>query len=152
MFISSCLDSNIIAKSSSPDKSLKLELFYENNGVYYSLYKNNKPIIDKSKLGLMTDKFNFADNMQVLNVSKSAMDQEWTQVWGEQKIVRDHHNEVLIEVVESNSNLFLGFLNNKWNNNSELLLLLLKKQKHNKIIKIILLQSTVQYSNNNNKK
>ena len=105
LFISSCLDSNIIAKSSSPDKSLKLELFYENNGVYYSLYKNNKPIIDKSKLGLMTDKFNFADNMQVLNVSKSAMDQEWTQVWGEQKIVRDHHNEVLIEVVESNSNL-----------------------------------------------
>ena len=105
LFISSCLDSNIIAKSSSPDKSLKLELFYENNGVYYSLYKNNKPIIDKSKLGLMTDKFNFADNMQVLNVSKSTMDQEWTQVWGEQKIVRDYHNEVLIEVVESDSNL-----------------------------------------------
>jgi len=105
LFISSCLDSNIIAKSSSPDKSLKLELFYENNGVYYSLYKNNKPIIDKSKLGLMTDKFNFADNMQVSNVSKSTMDQEWTQVWGEQKIVRDYHNEVLMEVVESNSNL-----------------------------------------------
>ncbi|MBS30214.1 MAG: alpha-glucosidase [Candidatus Marinimicrobia bacterium] len=105
LFISSCLDSNIIAKSSSPDKSLKLELFYENNGVYYSLYKNNKPIIDKSKLGLMTDKFNFADNIQVLNVSKSTMDQEWTQVWGEQKIVRDYHNEVLIEVVESDSNL-----------------------------------------------
>ena len=105
LFISSCLDSNIIAKSSSPDKSLNLELFYENNGVYYSLYKNNKPIIDKSKLGLMTDKFNFADNMQVLNVSKSTMDQEWTQVWGEQKIVRDYHNEVLIEVVESDSNL-----------------------------------------------
>ena len=61
LFISSCLDSNIIAKSSSPDKSLKLELFYENNEVYYSLYKNNKPIIDKSKLGLMTDKFNFTD-------------------------------------------------------------------------------------------
>ncbi len=105
LFISSCLDSNIIAKSSSPDKSLKLELFYENNGVYYSLYKNNKPIIDKSKLGLMTDKFNFADNIQVLNVSKSTMDQEWTQVWGEQKIVRDYHNEVLIEVVESDLNL-----------------------------------------------
>ena len=105
LFISSCLDSNIIAKSSSPDKSLKLELFYENNEVYYSLYKNNKPIIDKSKLGLMTDKFNFADNMQVSNVSKTTMDQEWTQVWGEQKIVRDYHNEVLMEVVESNSNL-----------------------------------------------
>ena len=105
LFISSCLDSNIIAKSSSPDKSLKLELFYENNEVYYSLYKNNKPIIDKSKLGLMTDKFNFADNIQVSNVSKSTMDQEWTQVWGEQKIVRDYHNEVLMEVVESNSNL-----------------------------------------------
>ena len=105
LFISSCLDSNIIAKSSSPDKSLKLELFYENNGVHYSLYKNNKPIIDKSKLGLMTDEFNFADNMEVLNVSKSTRDEEWTQVWGEQKIVRDYHNEVLIQVVESNSNL-----------------------------------------------
>ena len=33
----------------------------------------------------MTDKFNFADNMQVSNVSKSAMDQEWTPGLGRTK-------------------------------------------------------------------
>ena len=105
VFISSCLNSNIIAKSSSPDKSLKLELFYENNGVYYSLYKNNKPIIDKSKLGLISDKFNFSDNMQILNVSQSNKNEKWNQVWGEQKVITDHHNEVLINILESDTNL-----------------------------------------------
>ncbi len=105
LFFSSCLDSNVIAKSTSPDKSLKLELSYENNGIYYSLYKNNKPIIDKSKLGLVTDEFVFTDNINILDVSKSSKNKDWTQVWGEQKNIKDHHNEVLINVVSSDKNI-----------------------------------------------
>ena len=105
LFLFSCLETSIINTSVSPDKSLKLEIHSENNSIYYSLYKNNKPIIDKSMLGLKTDKFEFSNNIQVLGISKSSKNQDWTQVWGEEKIIKDNHNEVALNLLSLDTNL-----------------------------------------------
>ena len=105
LFLFSCLETGIISTSVSPDKSLKLEIHSENNSIYYSLYKNNKPIIDKSMLGLKTDKFEFSNNIQILGLSKSSKNEDWTQVWGEEKIVTDNHNEVALNLLSLDTNL-----------------------------------------------
>ena len=105
LFLFSCLETSIINTSVSPDKSLKLEIHSENNSIYYSLYKNNKPIIDKSMLGLKTDKFEFSNNIQVLGISKSSKNEDWTQVWGEEKIIKDNHNEVALNLLSLDTNL-----------------------------------------------
>ena len=41
LFLFSCLETSTINTTVSPDKSLKLEIYSENNNIYYSLYKNN---------------------------------------------------------------------------------------------------------------
>ena len=105
LFLFSCLETSTISTSVSPDKSLKLDIYFEDNSVYYSLYKNNKPIIDKSMLGLKTDKFEFSNNIQVLGVSKSSKNEDWTQIWGEKKIITDNHNEVAVNVLSLDTNL-----------------------------------------------
>ena len=105
LFLFSCLETGIISTSVSPDKSLKLEIHSENNSIYYSLYKNNKPIIDKSMLGLKADKFEFSNNLQVLGISKSSKNEDWIQVWGEEKIIKDNHNEVALNLLSLDTNL-----------------------------------------------
>ena len=105
LFLFSCLETNTINTSVSPDKSLKLEIYSENNSIYYSLYKNNKPIIDKSMLGLKTDKFEFSNNIQVLGISKTNKNENWTQVWGEKKVIQDNHNEIAVNLLSLDTNL-----------------------------------------------
>ena len=105
LFLFSCLETSTINTTVSPDKSLKLEIYLENNSIYYSLYKNNKPIIDKSMLGLETDKFEFSNNIQVLGISKTSKNEDWTQVWGEEKIIKDNHNEVALNLLSLETNL-----------------------------------------------
>ena len=72
---------------------------------YYSLAFNGTPIVDKSRLGIKTDKLLFSDQLEVIKVKRRSKDNSWEQVWGEQKIVRDIHNELeltLLCTVEKN--------------------------------------------------
>ena len=94
MFLSSCLETGVLVESKSPDKSLKLELHLENNALYYSLYKNNKLIIDKSMLGIKADKFDFSNSIYIVDISNHSSNTTWSQVWGEQKIIQDHYNQL----------------------------------------------------------
>ena len=61
---------------------------------YYSLTFNGTPIVDRSRLGIKTDKLIFSDQLEVIKVKRRSRDKSWKQVWGEQKIIRDNHNEL----------------------------------------------------------
>ena len=89
---------------SSPDGSLSCEIGHNNGMITYSVSKNNKMIIDASTLGLKTDQFDLVDNIKIISSEKNTFKETWTQVWGEQKEVLDHHNELLIEL-SSNDNM-----------------------------------------------
>ena len=45
---------------SSPNKSFNLEIYNNNGQISYSLLKNQKLIIEKSLLGMKTNKFDFS--------------------------------------------------------------------------------------------
>ena len=59
--------SNLNKDIYSPDKSLKLTLNCTDGFITYSLTKNKKLIIDKSILGLQSDKFDFSDDLVILD-------------------------------------------------------------------------------------
>ena len=105
MFLSSCLETGVLVESKSPDKSLKLELHLENNALYYSLYKNNKLIIDKSMLGIKADKFDFSNSIYIVDISNHSSNTSWSQVWGEQKVIQDHYNQLSLKLKSKNNNL-----------------------------------------------
>ncbi|MBI45028.1 MAG: alpha-glucosidase [Candidatus Marinimicrobia bacterium] len=90
---------------SSPNKTLKLNIYNENGLLSYSLDKNNKTIINPSLLGIETDQFKLISNLKISNIEKSSINQEWNQIWGEQKTIIDNHNEVKITLSSNDNNI-----------------------------------------------
>ena len=75
----------------SPDESLSFTFHVDQQNISYSLKKDGNTLIDQSQLGILADQFEFADDLQIKNVSRSRKNKTWTQVWGEQKQITDHH-------------------------------------------------------------
>ena len=82
----------------SPDESLSFIFHSDQQNISYSLKKNNQFLIEKSRLGLLTDQFELAEDLDVKKVTRSRNNDTWIQVWGEQKHIMDHHNELSIHL------------------------------------------------------
>lgn len=102
-YFTGCSSTGISVKS--PNNTLSLNVVSEGGHIFYSVSKNKTEIIEKSKLGIISDKFNLSEGLKIANISYNNKNEEWTQVWGEQKVVQDHYNEMILSL-ESNSNDF----------------------------------------------
>jgi hypothetical protein len=83
---------------SSPDKnlSLKFELNASGTPTYQLKYKK-KDVIKTSKLGIETkDVPSFLTGFTVTKTEQATADESWNPVWGEQKTIRNHYNELLV--------------------------------------------------------
>ena len=89
----------------SPDGSIELIVDNYNGMMTYSVKKNNKVIIDSSVLGLKTDEFDFVDNLEAISWEPSTNDESWTQVLGEQEVIRDYYDELLVKLQTSDTKL-----------------------------------------------
>ena len=87
---------------SSPKGGLQLHFALTNEGVptYRLSFANGEEIIRQSRLGLeMTDgKKSFDKDLEVTATKESTFDETWTPVWGEVKQIRNHYNELLVEL------------------------------------------------------
>jgi alpha-glucosidase len=45
----------------------------------------------------------FRDNLRIERVRKSSFDDTWEQVWGEKQFIRNHYNEMIVDLVETTS-------------------------------------------------
>jgi len=86
----------------SPDKNLTLKFSLIQNGVpSYELNYKNKPVIKSSKLGIETkDVPSFLDGFTVVKTENATFDESWNPVWGEQKIIRNNYNELLVTLAQ----------------------------------------------------
>jgi hypothetical protein len=86
----------------SPDKNLTLSFALRENGVpAYQLTYKNKPVIKNSKLGIETkDVPSFMDGFTIIKSEQSTFDETWSPVWGEQKNIRNHYNELLVTLAQ----------------------------------------------------
>ncbi|MDR6942282.1 glycoside hydrolase family 97 protein [Mucilaginibacter pocheonensis] len=87
---------------SSPDKNLTLKFELEANGVpAYQLSYKGKQVIKSSKLGLETkDVPSFLDGFTITKTEQNTFDESWSPVWGEQKTIRNHYNELLVTLTQ----------------------------------------------------
>ena len=90
---------------SSHDGSLVLTVENINGMLTYSLSKNEKVIIENSRLGIKADKFDLSDGLKAITWDSKEHEGKWTQVWGEQKEVEDNYGEMLVGLT-SNKNDF----------------------------------------------
>ncbi|PYF72646.1 glycoside hydrolase family 97 protein [Pedobacter nutrimenti] len=83
---------------SSPDQQLHMKFELSAKGVpTYQLTYKQKQVIKPSTLGIQTkDVPSLMDGFTVSKTEQSTFDESWNPVWGEQKTIRNHYNELLV--------------------------------------------------------
>jgi alpha-glucosidase len=90
---------------SSPDGEITVTLTLEEGVPYYQVDRSGKNIVKSSKLG-----FNFKNaapmnqNLTDTGIQKSSFDETWIQSWGEIKEIRNHYNELRVQLEETTEN------------------------------------------------
>lgn len=82
----------------SPDGKVKLSFLVNEKGkMNYQVSVDNQPFLATSSLGLEAKNgVNLSDHFRVKNTRFDKMDQKWTQPWGENKVNRNHYNEMAV--------------------------------------------------------
>jgi hypothetical protein len=82
----------------SPDKNLVLKFDVNGDGIAkYELSYKGKPVIRPSILGLeLVDKPSLMDGFSITKLSRNAVDTTWNPVWGEEKTIRNHYQELAV--------------------------------------------------------
>ncbi len=81
----------------SPNGQLKLNFELKAGVPYYSLEYKNKPVILPSKLGVeLKDKPDFTNGFVQSNAAASEFDETWEPVWGEERHIRNHYQEMSV--------------------------------------------------------
>lgn len=99
----------------SPDESIALSFDIDNEGkALYSISYLGKDVISSSSLGFQfTDSDQMRRGFKLLNIEHTSHDSTWEQPWGERQFVRDHYNEMLVDILhdwgKSNRKLRIRF-------------------------------------------
>ncbi len=85
---------------SSPDGRITAQVFLDADGQpHYTVQVDGRPLIDTSALGFATlDDTPLSTGFRLEGTERKAVDEIWTQPWGENKTNRDHHNELAIHL------------------------------------------------------
>jgi alpha-glucosidase len=94
--IQSCSQSSTV---SSPDGRILITFILKNGMPFYTVQKDQKPIILESALGIkLKGQLQLDSGFKVALIKTSTFDETWTQPWGEQKAIRNHYNEMYVDL------------------------------------------------------
>jgi len=86
---------------SSPDSTIQVTVTLEQGEPYYSVNRFGQTLIDSSRLGfVLKDTPDLAQKFTVAQIATQSHDNIWTQPWGEKKDIRNHYNELRLDLVE----------------------------------------------------
>ena len=80
----------------SPQKVLTVCVAANNDGPYYDVYRGDRQVISESRLGLVLEGFGNQPAKFVGNERRTSVDQTWEQPWGEQRKIRDQHQQLQV--------------------------------------------------------
>jgi len=102
-----------VATVSSPNKVLTVELDLHEGRLAYRVLRFGEKVIDDSRLGFRLRGSGALDrNLALASQARRSHDRTWEQPWGENRFVRDHHEELratLRETIEPNRRFDLVF-------------------------------------------
>lgn len=92
--LSSCTHNTLVT---SPDGRIRTRLSLDEQGVpALRIDVDGNPLLEAQRLGLEADGVNLASGFTVERVDRQSLDETWTQPWGENRRIRDHHNEMAV--------------------------------------------------------
>lgn len=97
----------------SPGKDISVSFALSEEGrPEYSVFVDGKPFVEPSLLGLeaVDTSYSLSGGFRVVSVGRDRSDEVWHQPWGENKTVRDRHNEMAVSLMnDSGVSLVLRF-------------------------------------------
>ena len=105
LLIFSCSSPQIETEITSPDERIKVAFNIDNDGaMYYNVEVDDNVFIDDSQLGFEAkDGLNLKDAFEIVDVRFSSEDETWEQPWGENKIIRNHYNDMAVDLINEDS-------------------------------------------------
>ena len=85
---------------SSPDGAVTVTVGVKNNQPYYTMNYHSKIIVLPSHLGFQVDNGNIGSHVKMTGKQYASKDEIWSQVWGEDELVRNHYNELTVSFQE----------------------------------------------------
>lgn len=102
--ISSAFNTAIAQTLQSPNGELTMQFFLKNDGTpsYQLSYKNNA-VIKSSTLGLelKDDEKSLLNDFKIEKSETATFNETWTPVWGEEKEIRNHYNEMAVHLKQN---------------------------------------------------
>ena len=90
------------AEVSSPGGNVKVSFDTQDCVPTYSVSYKGKAVVNPSKLGLeLVNADNLMDGFEVTDAKTSEFDETWQPVWGETRDIRNHYNEMLVEMKQT---------------------------------------------------
>ena len=89
----------------SPNSEIELTFSLTKKGVpTYKISYKDQAVIKQSKLGLELKGDDLISGFTITNTDKSTYDNTWETVWGEESSIRNHYNELSIELLQEATN------------------------------------------------
>ena len=92
-------------KVSSPDGTITVGVGVRDNQPYYIISRNGQEIVTPSHLGFQLDKGVLGANMKMTGKRFAQKDETWSEVWGEEELVRNHYNELTVSFEEKKGDI-----------------------------------------------
>ena len=87
----------------SPDGKLVLRFAVTDGVPRYSLDRGNVAVILPSRLGFdLLDREDLDGGFSIAGSSTDSFDETWEPVWGEEASIRNHYNELLVDLKQEN--------------------------------------------------
>lgn len=90
----------------SPDENLKMDFDLGDKGEpVYSLTYKGKDVIQPSKMGFLLKEgpASLMDGFEMEKTGSATVDEKWETVWGEQKEIRNHYNELTVDLKQKDT-------------------------------------------------
>jgi alpha-glucosidase len=96
----------VLGTVSSPNHAISVAVERDDGGhIAYAVQRNGKPLIAASKLGFLLANAPQLDNgFTLAKKTTSDHDDTWEQPWGERRYVRNHYQELRLELVQKELN------------------------------------------------
>ncbi|MEA3503710.1 MAG: glycoside hydrolase family 97 protein [Bacteroidota bacterium] len=101
--LTSCNNMEKTTKSPSGNLSIKFNLTKTGEAAYQLTY-NNSIVIKESTLGMdFRDAKPLAGDLKIISSSEKEYNNTWEMLWGEQREVENHYNELIVKLEETKS-------------------------------------------------
>ncbi len=93
----------------SPDGSIRVSFELQGNVPTYSVSYQGKAVILPSRLGYDLDgTSDLLDGFSLIGEERSTFDETWTPVWGENREIRNHYNELLVSLAQTAEDRYMN--------------------------------------------